>query len=265
LCLQSGLPMRFELHTQLQSLYAGQNGECEVRVELDGKPFVVDVLRDGVVYEVQTHKIRSIRPKLLAFLDDWPVVVVYPVARNTLIIYHEGDPPVEDRRRMSPKHSTALDAFVEATALAKLLQHPNLSLEIPLVSVEEMRVRTPDDAESERRRRLRRRRWRRREWTTVGRRMVELHETVRLDTESDGLELLPESLPESFTSRMLSEAAKLPVHRAQAVAYTLHGAGSLVRTHRTKEGYWYSRHVVSATAPVDHPDPILSPQPKANS
>ena len=244
--------MPFELHTQLQNLYAGQNGKCEVRLDLDGTPFVADVVRDGVIYEVQTHKIRSIRHKILAFLNDWPVVVVYPVARNTLIIYHEGDPPLEDRRRMSPRHATALDAFVEASALAKLLPHPNMSLEIPLVSVEEVRVRSREDDASRRRRR----RWRKREWTTIDRRMVELHDTVRLDTQSDGLELLPESLPDSFTSMMLSEAAGLPVRRARAVTYTLHGAGSLIRTHRTKEGYWYSRNTAEARSLVDHSDPL---------
>ena len=230
------------LHIQLQSLYAGHNGECEVRINSDSRSFVVDVVRDGVVYEVQTRNIRSIRNKILALIDDWPIVVICPVARNTMIVYAEGDPPTECRRRMSPKHGTALDAFVEATALAKLLSHTNLSLEIPLVSIEEVRVRVSQEAM----RRKRRRRRTPREWVAIDRSIVELHETVRLDTQADGLNLLPESLPDPFTTRMLSDETHIPRHRAQAVAYTLHGAGSLTRTHRTKEGYWYTRNTDSA-------------------
>lgn len=218
--------------------YAGDDGACEV--EIDGG-FVADVLRHGVIYEIQTRALRRIRTKIAALLDTWPVVVVFPIARNTLIIRCDGNPPVERSRRLSPKHGCPLNAFAEAVSLARLLAHGNLSIEIALVDVEEVRVKRTE-AEQERLR-ARRRRWRNRrglEWATVDRRLVVLHETIRLDTPADGLRLLPESLPNPFTTKMLGERAGLSRWRAAQVAYTLRHLGALAVTKRTKEGLWYA-------------------------
>jgi len=231
--------MAFDLHHQLQERYArtqytGEGGCCEV--PLDGG-FLADVVRDGVVYEIQMRALYKVRTKIAAVIENWPVVIIYPIARKTVIVYCEGEPPVERARRLSPKHGAPLDAFAEAVWLAKLLAHPNLSLEIVLVDVEDFRVRRAEENPSKRRRRRRRRP---RGWTTINRRMTAMHGAIRLDTPGDGVRLLPEDLPRPFTSRLLSEATGLPRHRAWQITYTLRHIGALTPVRRTKEGVWYT-------------------------
>jgi len=227
--------MPFALHRQLQEHYAGPTGVCEARVA----GFVVDALRDGVVYEIQTQRLRSIRAKVAALIDEWPVVVVHPVAETTTFVYREGDPPTEVKRRTYSGRGTPLDIFVEAVSLAKLLAHPNLSIEIPILSVEELRARRSELPERPRRRR----KWHRKlsTWVTVDRRIVAISRVIRLDTPADGIALLPERLANPFTTTMLAAAMGAPLRQAQAAAYTLAHAGALVKTRRTKEGFWYAR------------------------
>ncbi len=228
--------MPFDLHLQMQEHFAGENGECEVQIG----SFRADVLRDGVIYEIQTQKLRGIRGKIAGLLDDWPVVVVYPVATVTTIVYCEGDPPTEIRRRRSPRHGTAYDAFVEAVSLAKMLPHPNLELAVPLVAVEDYRRRRTD-AEKEAMLRRRKRHRKVGDWETINRRVVDLSDVVRLDCADDGLRFIPDTLPERFTSRMFGESCGLAVWRARQVLYTLRHMGTIEVTGRTKEGYGYER------------------------
>ena len=240
--------MPFDLHRQLQEWYAANGGVLEV--PFNGG-FVADVLRHGVIYEIQTRALRHIRSKIASLLEEWPVVVVLPIARNTTIIQHTGNPLVECGRRSSPKHGTPLDAFAEAVSLAKLLAHQNLALEIALVDVEEFRVKRT--GEEQERLRKRRRRWRNRrglEWATTNRRLVAVHETIRLDTPTDGLRLLPDALPNPFTVRMLSDVSGLSRWRAGQIAYTLRHLGALTVSTRTKDGLWYTPTVERAAEPT---------------
>lgn len=232
--------MSFDLHRQLQMRYAGDRGACEVEIE---GGFVADVLRDGVIHEVQTRAIGRIRGKIRSILDAWPVVVVLPVARNTVIVYCAGEPPVEYARRVSPKHGKPLDGFVEAVSLAKLLAHPNLSLEIVLADVNEYRVRRSEAELALMQRRRKRRRMRPPHWATINRRLAAVVETIRLDTPADGLRLLPKSLPFPFTTKMLADAAGLSRWHAAQAAYTLRHMQAIVPVRRTREGVWYTRAI----------------------
>ena len=229
--------MAFDLHHQLQEIYADDSGECEVTVGASR----VDVLRDGVVYEIQTNGLYQIRRKIACLLDDWPVVIVHPVARKTVFVYCEGDPPTEARRRTGPRTGSVLDAFAETVSVAKLLAHPNLSLELPLIDVEDIRRRTTDEEKERIRKRRKRRRNSLPDWTTINRRLITVHEVIRLDIPADGVQLLPNELPDEFTSRILGDAIRLSAWRARQVSYTLRHMGSIEQVRRTKDGIWYRR------------------------
>lgn len=229
--------MPFDLHLQMQERYAGDTGQCEAQIGT----FRADVLRDGVIYEIQTRNLRSIRGKICGLLDDWPVVIVFPVAVSTVFVYCDGDPLEEVRRRTSPKRGTPLDAFEEMVSLASVLAHCNLSVEIPLVTVEEMRRRRTEQEIARMRKRRKRRRNSVPEWETVNRRITGFEDVLRLDIPSDGLRFIPEDVPERFTSKMLGEAVGLVAWKARRITYTLRHLGTIVQHERTKDGYWYTR------------------------
>lgn len=235
--------MSFDLHNQLQQHYADEPANCEVTI---GNARV-DVLAHGVIYEIQTHGLYQIRRKVSRLLDEWPVIIVHPVPRKTVFVYCEGDPPVETRRRTGPRTGSVLDAFAETVSVAKLLAHPNFSLELAIVDVEDIRRRYTDAEKAQIRKRRKRRRFSIPDWTTFNRRLTKLHEIIHLDTPADGVKLLPETLPDEFTSKMLGEEVGITAWRARQVTYTLRHMESIEQTRRTKEGIWYRRRPNSPT------------------
>jgi hypothetical protein len=183
--------MPTDLHIALQEYYAGADGATEA--QLDG--YRVDVLRGGVVYEVQTGSFGAIRRKVEDLAQRHPVVVVFPVAQQKIIVkLAPGTGEILSTRR-SPRRGTAWDVVEHLPYLAESLRHENLSLELVMTVVRE--VRCADGTGS----------WRRRGVATVGRELVEVVERVRLSTARDFARLLPEDLPEPFMVSDLAAAA----------------------------------------------------------
>ena len=224
--------MSFDLHRQLQELYAGEDGQREVRIN---GSFVADVVRHGVIYEIQTRRLSNIKNKIASLLETTPIVIVYPISVNTTIVHCDGVDLRECDRRPSPKQGHALDAFSETVYLAHLLAHPNMALEIVLVDTEDIRVKGDPHAATRRRRRRRRHS----EWTTVNRRLTATRGRVRLDTPADGLQLLPSTVEFPFCTRDLADAAGTSLSRAQQILYTLFHMGALRRVRRTRSGWKY--------------------------
>ena len=71
------------LHASLKHLYAGDQGQLEVPF---GK-FVADVVRDGVIFEIQTSSFSGLGRKMLALAEQQPVVLVHPIAHSLSLIH----------------------------------------------------------------------------------------------------------------------------------------------------------------------------------
>jgi hypothetical protein len=183
--------MPTELHIALQQYYAGEDGATEA--QLDG--YRVDVLREGVVYEVQTGSFGAIRRKVEDLSQRHPVVIVFPVAWRKIIVKLAPETGEILSSRRSPRRGTAWDVVEQLPFLAEALRHENLSLELAMTVVRE--IRCADGTGS----------WRRGGVATVGRELVEVVETVRLNTARDFARLLPEGLPEPFMVKELAAAA----------------------------------------------------------
>jgi len=237
--------MPFDLHRQLQELYAGEDGQREVRIN---GSFVADVVRHGVIYEIQTRKLSNIKSKITSLLETTPIVIVYPVSVHTTIVHCDGADLRECDRRPSPKQGQALDAFSETVYLAHLLAHPNMALEILLVDTEDIRIKGDPHAATRRRRRRRRHS----EWTTVNRRLTATHGRVRLDTPEDGLQLLPPAVKFPFCTRDLANATGASLSRAQQILYTLFHMGALRRVGRTRSGWSYEPAQTEQGFPSGH-------------
>ena len=90
--------MPTELHLALQRHYAGEDGLVEA--ELGG--YKVDVLRDGVIYEIQTGTFSAIRKKLEDLSKTHRVVLIYPIARQKIIVRLDPTSGEELSARRSP-------------------------------------------------------------------------------------------------------------------------------------------------------------------
>jgi hypothetical protein len=199
------------LHAALKALYARPDDRIEESV--DG--FVVDVVRDDELVEIQTASFSSAARKLRRLVTDHRLALIHPIAAERWLVRVDADGVVTDRRR-SPKRGMPLDLFHELVAFPELVAHPNFRLELVMIREEELRGPVPDGA-----------RYRYpRDWWRLDRRLIEVIETIRVDTPADLLGLLPADLPNPFTSADIATASRRPRHLAMRAAYCLQRAGA---------------------------------------
>ena len=200
------------LHAALKDLYARAGDRVEAAV--DG--YVVDVVRDDELVEIQTASFSSAAAKLNRLVESHRVALVHPIAAERWLVRVDDDGAVTDRRR-SPKRGLPIDLFDELVAIPGLTAHPNFRLELVLIREEEIRGPIPEGA-----------RYRYpRQWWRLDRRLVDVIETIRIDTPADLLGLLPEGLPSPFTTADITAATRRSKRIAMRTAYCLAKSGVL--------------------------------------
>ena len=213
--MSSGLSTYREgsLHAALKVLYARPGDRVEESV--DG--YVVDVVRDDELIEVQTASFSSAARKLRRLVIDHRIVLVHPIAVERWLVRVDADGAVTDRRR-SPKRGQLLDLFGELTAFPELVAHPNFRLELVMIREEELRGPVPEGA-----------RYRYpRDWWRLDRRLLEVIEIIRVDTPADLLGLLPADLPRLFTSTDIASSSRRPKNLAMKATYCLQRSGAAI-------------------------------------
>ncbi len=160
--------------------------------------------------------------KLDRLLGEHRMLLVYPIAVETYLEKPEAKP------RKSPTRGSIYDLFEELVSIPTLLDHPNLSLEVALVSVSKVQV--PDAS-------VRRGRG---GFRTTDRVLREIIERRRFDQSVDLLELVPDDLPATFTTADLARHAGVDRDVAQRMAYCLRPLGLFHERGRTKAGIEYS-------------------------
>lgn len=199
-----GLLNEKPLHASLKQWYARPGDQFEVPV--DG--FVIDIVRDDLLIEIQTRNFASLKSKLTKLTRSHRVRLVYPILQEKWIVrLATGDGTVAIRRK-SPKRGRLEDLFWELVSIPQLLSHPNFSLEVLMIRAEEVRRYEGKRA------------WRRRGWVCEGRRLLEVVDQRLFGKGADWLGFLPDGL-ESFTARDLATGMDTGTELAQKMAYCL--------------------------------------------
>jgi hypothetical protein len=206
------------LHAALKADYALPGDEFEV--PLDG--FVIDIRRPDLLIEIQTGSFAAMGNKLDRLLGEHRMLLVYPIAVETYLEKPGAKP------RKSPTRGSIYDLFEELVSIPTLLDHPNLSLEVALVSVSKVQVPDPS---------VRRGRG---GFRTTDRVLREIIERRRFDQSVDLLELVPDDLPATFTTADLAGHAGVDRDVAQRMAYCLRPLGLFNERGRSKVGIEYS-------------------------
>jgi hypothetical protein len=204
-----GLLNEKPLHAALKQWYAQPGDVFETLV--DG--FVIDILRGELLIEIQTANFSAVKEKLLTLVPKHPVRLVYPIPQEKWLIKLAPEGDGKAQRRKSPKRGGAEELFSELVSFPDLLIQPNFSLEVLLIQEEEVR------------RHDRRRRWRRRGWATQERRLLGVVSQQRFETPGDVWALIPDELPQPFTTSDLADAMRKPRRLAQRAAYCLRKMG----------------------------------------
>lgn len=198
-----GLLNEKALHASLKQWYARPGDRFEVTVG----GFVIDIVRDDLLIEIQTGNFASIKAKLTRLVDSHQVRLIYPIAQERWIVRSSSDRNGGLIRRKSPKRGRWEDLFREMVSIPQLLANPNFSLEVLLIREEETR------------RFEGKRQWRRGGWAIDVRRLLDVVDR-RVFQSADWRGCLPVGL-ELFTASDLATATDTRSDLAQKMAYCL--------------------------------------------
>lgn len=188
--------------------------------------YVADVFSDNAFFEIQTRSFYKIKDKLLCFLEDGQVTVVYPVASEKYLVWVRDDGTVTTPRK-SPKKAGPWEIFKELYSIRQLLQNENLSFCIMLFSLEEYRRQDG--------------------WGNNGKRGShridglprELLDEVWIRSLQDYNQLIPDNLPESFTVKDFSKAGRVPQKTAACAVGILRHLGIIEQVGKQGKAYVY--------------------------
>ena len=196
--------MENTLHHQLKEIYREEDAPIEVKL---GR-YRIDVVNGKRLVEIQRSGLSSIRDKIRNLCDQGYLVdVVKPVvARKQLVKLTRKNGKVESER-WSPKRGNILSFFDELVYFTRVFPHPNLTMIVPLIDVQE--IRYPGQG---------RKRWRRKgNFLVKDRKILDVHETHQFSTVSDIQQLIPK-LPKEFDTAELANALGIRRFEAQKLS-----------------------------------------------
>ena len=195
------------LHKALKYHYAGESGAVEQKVG----NYIVDVVFEHSIVEIQTANFSGFRTKLNGLLSEHKVKVVLPLLRRLTL--QKIDIEGEVSRRKSPRSETLADAFVHLSYIAKLLCHPNLTLDFAFVHVEETREYLP-----------RRKRWQK-QFKTTEKQLVGIYEIRTIESFLDLYKEFEAQLAMPFSTKDLAVVLNRPTKLARRAAYCFRESG----------------------------------------
>lgn len=190
--------------------------------------FIADIKNPDGIIEIQTSGFSSMRDKLEAFLPHCPVTVVFPTAQTKWISWIDPVTGAFSEKKRSPKKGRALDAAVEMVYILPYLNHPNLTVLVLLMEMDEYRLQ--DGKRS-----------------LDGKRGSHRYERIPTDllgaysfhSSEDFAVLLEPFLPEPFTAKELCSFLKYRGRAASALIRVLMEVGVLERIGKKGNAFLY--------------------------
>ena len=211
------------LHADLKNWYA-QPGDL---IESAVGGYIIDIVRQDLLIEIQTRNFSALKPKLIRLLDHHPLRLVHSIPQEKWIVRTDPDGINVLQRRKSPKRGRPENIFKELAGITNLIKHPNLSIEILITREEEI---WQDDGLGS---------WRRKGWSIANRRLLEVLRTLVLTSATDYHIFLPATLPGLFSVRDLATSLHQYQSLAGRMAYTLHGIGVIERVDKKGRAWVY--------------------------
>lgn len=190
---------------------------------------VADIFDGERVTEIQTANFSGFRKKLENLLENYPVTVVHPLVRVKWVSWIDPETGEITKPRRSGRRGSFTDAGKQLIYILPLLGHPNLTVRLVLLDVEEQRLLDG--------------------WGNGGKRgshraerlPLALGEEITLKVPADYTALLPPDLPTPFTAAQFGKAARLQGRNLQGTLKVLLTLGVL---RREKDGQKYHYYCV---------------------
>ena len=223
--------METSLHRDLKALYA--TGQSRQEVPLNDYRIDVVTAR-GRLVEIQHGSLAAIRDKVRKLVAEHRVLVIKPIVARKVLIKQDARGGEVIGRRLSPKRGSILNLFDELVYFTRVFPHRRLTLEVPLVEIEEWRY--PGHG--------RRRRRRENDFQVEDQRLVGIEEVHRLRSARDISRLVADHLvlgplPRPFHSGHLADSLQVRRWIAQRIVYCLRKIGSIREVGKTGNSRLY--------------------------
>ncbi|MGN0474370.1 MAG: hypothetical protein ACI4IJ_04705 [Acutalibacteraceae bacterium] len=207
------------LHAVLKQYYESDGSRHEIPVG----SYIADIVGEHGIIEIQTRNFIKFKPKLTELLDSARVTVVHPIINQKRIINTEYDTGEVTSSRKSPKHGGVFTCIHELYAVKPLLAHPNLTIRLPVLCADEIRVYGVHT----RRRKI--------QHTRRGEYISDIIPTdiideITLDCPNDYRVFLPPDLPSEFGSAEFAKAAGTDIYTARRAVNILNSMQLIEKT-----------------------------------
>ena len=179
------------------------------------------------IIEIQTANFGYLRGKLDAFLPQYHVTVVYPIPASKWVTWIDPETGELGKRSRSPKKGSFYSAFRELYRISSYLDHPNLSIKLILLDMEEYRLQDG--------------------WGRSGKRGSHRYDRIPtrivgetlLTQPRDYLQFIPYDLEEPFTAKELARSCGYPRESFSTEALILRKLGVIEKTGTKGRSYLY--------------------------
>ncbi len=167
--------------------------------------YIVDILKNDKIIEIQTSSFNAMRKKLEKLLIDYSVTIVYPIIQEK-IIHNFDENGVFINSKKSPKKEHPLKIGKELYKISHLLNNENLHFICTILKINEFRVPYIN-------------RYKQKRMTRINQIPIELIDNIYLNTPEDFQKLLP--FDTEFTSLEFKQKIKLSPREASSALLAL--------------------------------------------
>ncbi len=175
--------------------------------------FIVDVLNEDGITEIQTAGFNRLRRKIDAFVPESKLRIVYPIPAKKTLSWFDPETGEEKSRRLSPKRGTRRDVLFELYKIRPWLMEKGLELWLYFIDLEEHRLLDGWDKRQKR------------GSTRVDRLPTRLDRIEVFRSPEDYLAFVPEGLDGRFTRKEFERLGKYSPRQSQTVLRILRDFG----------------------------------------
>ena len=188
------------LHAVLKTYFEPDPDSQEIRVG----SFVADICGENGIIEIQTRQFYRLVKKLEAFLEYADVTVVYPLCPVKYVRWLDPETGELSERHKSPRRTTLHDIFSELPDIKYALDNPRFKLCVCLIEAEDIRYLNGWSKN------------RKRGSSRCDRVPITLIDEVWFERPEDYARLMPDGLPEEFTSKDYAEICRTGTELARS-------------------------------------------------
>ncbi len=213
-----------KLHVILKKYFEPEEDYHEVPTN----GFIADVRRDNEIIEIETSGFSGLKPKLEAYLPEYHVTLVHPLAAKKYVSWIDSENGGISDRKPSPKKENIYDLLFELIYILPYVKSPNLTIAGPLLEIDEYKILGKN----------RQKRWGTHRYERIP---VDIYGIITLSTDEDYAAAVPDGLNEQFTVLEFAKGAKIKRDTAYAVLKVLCERGVVEQSGKRGNAGLYSR------------------------